>query len=112
MSSASGETRVSLQEVARHEIKAWMARLDLTQEELAARIGQSQPWVSKRLRGFNQITVDDLGLIADGLGVNVALLLDRPTADLRVTGRYHADAPRRPFGKLVPFQRAITARSA
>lgn len=35
-----------------------------------------------------------------------------PSGDLRVTNRYHAAADWFRFGKLVPFQRAITARSA
>lgn len=110
--SISAVPRLSLEQTARHEIKAWMARLDLTQEQLAERIGQTQPWVSKRLRGMNRISVEDLGMIADGLGVDPVLLLSSPEKVSRVTGRYRTAAHRGQSGNLVPFQRAISARSA
>ena len=36
--STSAVPQLSLEQTARHEIKAWMARLDLTQEQLADRL--------------------------------------------------------------------------
>lgn len=54
------------------EIKVWMARRRLNQGELAARIGVDQSWVSKRLSMKTTLTVEDLGLMADALGVPAA----------------------------------------
>ncbi len=42
------------------EIKVWMARRNVDQNELARRVGHSQPWVSTRLTGKTAISLDDL----------------------------------------------------
>lgn len=51
------------------EIRVWMARRQMNQSELAARIGVAQSWVSKRLSGTVALSVDDLGAIAEALDV-------------------------------------------
>lgn len=48
-----------------------MARQQITQRQLAERIGESQPWISDRLRGRTDPTVADLDRIAAALGVPV-----------------------------------------
>jgi|SRR5580700_4891739 transcriptional regulator with XRE-family HTH domain len=53
------------------EIKAEMARQDVTQTELARRLGTSQSSVNRRLRGNAQITAADIEHIADALGTTV-----------------------------------------
>lgn len=56
----------------RTEIAVWMRRRELTQDELAAKIGVGQSWVSKRLTGKVSISVDDLESFALALGVPAA----------------------------------------
>lgn len=51
------------------EIKVWMARRDVTQVELAKRLGVAQSWVSKRLNGVVALTVEDMARIAVALNV-------------------------------------------
>lgn len=65
----------TLQEVIAGEVRAELARQGLTQEELARRLDERQPWVSKRLTG--RVTVDaiDVERIADALGVPVTNFL-------------------------------------
>lgn len=51
------------------EIKVWMARRRMNQSDLAAKLGEAQPWVSKRLSGNVGLGVDDLARIAVALDV-------------------------------------------
>lgn len=57
------------------EIRAILARRGWKQSQLAQRLGVQEMWVSRRLRGINAITVDDLERIADALGIKPANLL-------------------------------------
>lgn len=56
-------------------IRAALAGADVTQEQLAERIGKSQPWVSRRIIGVTPADASDIELIAAALGVPVADLL-------------------------------------
>ena len=47
------------------EIKVWMARRDVTQVELAKRLGVAQSWVSKRLHGVVALTVGAMARTAE-----------------------------------------------
>lgn len=67
----------SLADFVRGQIKAEMARRDLTGEQLAGRLGVSSMWVSKRLRGVVPIAVAELEQIADALAVPVEVFLER-----------------------------------
>ncbi len=60
------------------EIKVWMARRRLNQSELAAKIGEGQPWLSKRLNGTVGLGVDDLVRIAAALEVPPGTFLQSP----------------------------------
>lgn len=51
------------------EIRAEMARQQLTQQQVAERMGVRQWWVSRRLTEMVRISTDDLVLFADALGV-------------------------------------------
>lgn len=42
------------------EVRAWMGRRRVTQTELAAVLGKSQPYVSRRLSGEVAFDTDDL----------------------------------------------------
>jgi transcriptional regulator with XRE-family HTH domain len=70
----------SLADFARGQIKAEMARRDLTTGQLAARLKVSDMWVSRRLRGITPIAVDELEQIANALNLPVAIFLERSAA--------------------------------
>jgi transcriptional regulator with XRE-family HTH domain len=68
------------------EIRALMGRRDINKTELARRLGVSDMWVGRRLRGKLPIDLDDLQRIAVVLGVDVYDLL--PHEPVRHTSRY------------------------
>jgi transcriptional regulator with XRE-family HTH domain len=86
----------TLSEQVAEEIRAMLGRKRVTGRELARRLGVSQPWVSQRLTGHQEIGLNDLERIADALDVEVAELLpldDQPaervlTRRRRLTGSY------------------------
>lgn len=59
------------------EIRALLARRDMSRSELARRLGVSAMWVSDRLRGQTPIGLDDLERMARILGVEPVDLLPR-----------------------------------
>jgi transcriptional regulator with XRE-family HTH domain len=61
------------------EVRLEMVRQDMKQSDLARTIGKNEQWLSVRLRGKQPIDVNDLGLIARGLGVPYTSLL--PSAE-------------------------------
>lgn len=61
-------------------IKAEMARHDVSQSRLGARLGITQQGVSARLQGKTRITVDELVEIAGEIGVTVEALLEGASA--------------------------------
>jgi transcriptional regulator with XRE-family HTH domain len=61
----------SFEDVVIAEIKAEMARQDVTQTELARRLGWIQTSVSKRLTGKVALRAQDIEQIADALGVSL-----------------------------------------
>jgi len=67
----------SLKDSIAAEVRAEVARQDLTQQQLADRIGPpaSQWWVSRRLTGDVAIAADELVKIANALGVPVTKFL-------------------------------------
>jgi transcriptional regulator with XRE-family HTH domain len=69
----------TLSEQVAEEIRAMLGRKRVTGRELARRLGVSQPWVSQRLTGHQEIGLNDLERIANALEVEVAELL--PLAD-------------------------------
>lgn len=60
------------------EIRLEMVRQDLKQSQVARRIGKTEQWLSVRLRGRQPIDVNDLALIARGLGIGIHELLPDP----------------------------------
>jgi transcriptional regulator with XRE-family HTH domain len=57
------------------EIKAEMARQDLSQSELGHLLGISQRVVSSRLRGETEFTLGDVDIILRALGIPLEQLL-------------------------------------
>lgn len=60
------------------EVRAWRARLNVPQRELAELLGISQPQVSQRLLGNVPFSIDELGTIADAWGLDLGGLLRPP----------------------------------
>jgi transcriptional regulator with XRE-family HTH domain len=73
-------TTDSLSEYVAGEIRAALARQRTSGRALAALLGVSRSWVSYRLTGTTEITLDDLDKIADVLDVDVLDLLPSRTA--------------------------------
>jgi len=69
---------------AAEEIRALMGRRDINKSELARRLGVSDMWVGRRLRGDLPLALDDLERIASALGVSVDDLIPR-TGTAQVT---------------------------
>src|SRR5512144_502658 len=65
----------SAQAMARRNITEAMKARRLTQAELSERMHQTQPWISKHLKGPTRLTVDDLELFATALEVPLYSLL-------------------------------------
>ena len=64
------------------EVRAWMARRGVKQQEIADRLGITQPSLSMRLRGRTRWTINDLVIVAETLKVPVSALLTSPDEDL------------------------------
>ena len=56
-------------------IRAELGRQNVSQSELARRIGRSQPWIWNRLNGQTELTVKDVQQIALALGVPISTFL-------------------------------------
>lgn len=70
------ETAVTpFSEVARQEIRAWMARRGYQQRDLAEAIGLKQSSASLRLNGKVPFTLDDLASIAAWMEISIAELV-------------------------------------
>lgn len=68
----------TLTQLVATEIKVAMARRDVRQSQLARAIGKTEMWLSVRLRGVQPIDMNDLALIARGLGAGIHELLPPP----------------------------------
>ena len=78
------------------EIRALLARRDMSRSELARRLGVSAMWVSDRLRAQTPIGLDDLERIAAVLGVAPADLFPADVLSTRKTTQGYFDVPDRP----------------
>lgn len=66
-----------LSDVVAKEIRVLLVRRDMKQTELAAKLGVSEMWLSRRLRGAQPLDLNDLQRIAAVLNVEAADLLPR-----------------------------------
>lgn len=69
---------IQLSDAVAKEIRVLLVRRDMKQAELATRMGVSEMWLSRRLRGAQPIDLNDLQRIADALSVEVVDLLPGP----------------------------------
>lgn len=81
------------------EIRASMGRQGVRQSELARRLGESDQWLSMRLRGRTPLNINEILRIARALGVDLYQLLPSPevvaqAADVSATVAYLAIAER------------------
>jgi len=97
MTTQPEDTAKSLTELVATEIRVAMARADMRQAQLARAIGKTEQWLSVRLRGRQPITVNDLDLIAEALGVNVIDLIPSASHEPEAT-----DAPPPPVAAHRP----------
>lgn len=70
----------TLQAYVAAEIRAQLARRQVTQSDLASAVGRSDAWVSYRLSGKQAIDLNDLEQIAAALDVPIYKLLPEKTA--------------------------------
>ena len=75
MSTLKAVPPLRLTDLVAAEVRAEMARQQITQMTLSAGIGMSQQSLSERLRGKTPFTTDDLERVAGALGVHPAVLL-------------------------------------
>lgn len=74
-------TPTAHREAVAAEVRAWMGRRRATQADLAAALGKSQPYVSRRLSGEVPFDTDDLYALADLLDAEVTDFLARPKSE-------------------------------
>lgn len=72
------------------ELRSTMARRRITGEYVAAQLGKSRAYVSRRLGGMTCVDLDDLEAIAEAIGVSPDSLLEPALAELR---RLRATSP-------------------
>lgn len=75
MTTSPTERRSTLSDAVAEEILSILGRKRMSKAELARRLGVSPMWVGYRLNGQQEIGLNDLELIGDALGVEVATLL-------------------------------------
>jgi len=79
MSDMESPTRKAsgLNEAVAGEIRAELARRRWSQAELAAKLGEDQMWLSRRLRASKPLTLTEFDAIAQALEITPAELLGR-----------------------------------
>lgn len=70
---------VSLDQLARERIKAWIASTGVTQGNLAERIGRNQAWMSRYLAAEYDTDLETLQKMARVFGHSLTALLESPT---------------------------------
>lgn len=87
---------LSLDDVVRRRVAAWMAARSLNQTDLATAIGQNQPWVNRYLKGALKADLETLARIAQAFDQPLATLLDQPPpkSDAPVLEMYRALSPK------------------
>ncbi|GAA2681933.1 helix-turn-helix domain-containing protein [Actinoplanes palleronii] len=95
------ERTATLSELVAEEIRALMARRQMSGRTLATKLDVSPSWVSYRLSGKQPIDINDLFRIANALDAGVHDLLPPPEVAARA-----AEPPVQPAGE----GRAVTRR--
>jgi len=69
---------IVLDKLARDRIRQWMKMTGMSQDELANRLGKTQPWASRYLSGENDADLETLQRMAALFGHGLHALLDLP----------------------------------
>jgi len=69
---------LTLDQIARTRIKAWIQTTGITQAELAARIGRNQAWMSRYLAAEFDADLETLNKMAISFGHSLGALLTAP----------------------------------
>jgi len=69
---------LTLDQIARNRIKAWIQATGITQAELAARIGRNQAWMSRYLAAEFDADLETLNKMAISFGHPLGALLTTP----------------------------------
>lgn len=77
MTTAIGNKHSEFSDGFARELRAEMARRNVSGRELARRIGESSDWVSRRTRGLTPATAVDMQRLAEALGCSLGTLLER-----------------------------------
>jgi transcriptional regulator with XRE-family HTH domain len=80
------ERTATLSELVAEEVRALMARRQMSGRTLATKLAVSPSWVSYRLSGKQPIDVNDMLLIANALSVGVHDLLPSPEIAAKARG--------------------------
>lgn len=78
LASMQTDTREAERQAIAAEIRAEMARQQITQRDLAAKVGMFQQALQIRLAGVRSFRAEELAAIAQALGVPVTQLLPAP----------------------------------
>lgn len=65
------------------QLRARRAHQEMTQQELAERTGISQSQLSKQLRGFRAINLDEFEAICDALDIAMEMIIEAAEIDTR-----------------------------
>jgi transcriptional regulator with XRE-family HTH domain len=106
------DARLDANNQVRANVEALMEQYRWTQAELADRLGQSQPWLSKRLTGKTPFQIEDLDAIGDVFGLSPAQLLQpgHGKLDRRLGSERRTHAERRQIGERFGQRRTVTVR--
>lgn len=94
MDTEKRTAKPQLSEIVAKEIKVLLVRRDWKQSDLAARMGKSEVWVSRKLRGSQTIDLNELELFADAFEIPFEELLGGREGRLITTGRPAAETAR------------------
>ena len=81
------------------EIRAWMGRRGLSQSDVARATGVAPSWMSKRLSGDVELSVQDLFDIAEALDVSPIVFFDPPGSRTELRPTRYSGIPQ---GTAVP----------
>jgi transcriptional regulator with XRE-family HTH domain len=94
------DARLDANRQVRANVEALMEAYRWTQAELAERLGESQPWLSKRLTGKTPFQIEDLDALGAVFGLSPAQLLQpgHGKLDRRTGGQRRVGVERRQPG--------------
>src|SRR4029077_2246017 len=86
---------LTLDELARGRIKAWISSTGITQVNLGERISKNQAWMSRYLGGEFDADLETLQKMAKVFGHSLSALLDAPTdpEEAKLLDAYRALTP-------------------